>query len=264
MMSADFFKKLVLTSILILFLILSDKYLFNGRPHNFILSALSRPLTAVNEKIVQVSRYSKAFFDYSGVVGENKELRKKNAELTGQNSELETLKRENIVLRKQLGVTGRAEKKVIMAEIEAVNRNIVSTIIINKGSADGIKKGMVVVVGGNILVGTIDAVYPDNSSVVLADDPRSTISVRIGASSVIGSARGAQNGLGMVTIDFVTNKDKVNRGDMIVTSGLDNLPEGLPIASIDSVNLKGGSLFKEVKGKLIFNLSSGPNVFIIQ
>lgn len=212
----------------------------------------------------RLSNYSRGLFSFTKVVNENSALLEENAKLTGELAELQKIERENELLRKQLNLSPVTKNQFLLAKIISVTHNSISTIIIDKGSQNGIKKSMAVISSGNIFVGVVEEVFNNYSVVWLTDDPRLSISVRVNnGTEIIGSARGILGDFGKITLDSITNKDPVENGNLVVTSGLDYLPEGLAVAKIESVELKGGSLFKNVKAQIIFNISSGPDLFVI-
>jgi rod shape-determining protein MreC len=150
-----------------------------------------------------------------------------------------------------------------MVKIFSVERSGLSyTLLIDKGAKDGVQKSTAVVAGGNILAGVIGEVFYNSSRVILLNDMRSSISVRIGNSDIIGEAKGVSSDK-KIALDFVTNQDLVQEGDLVLSNGLDNLPESLILGHISKVELKGGSLFKKVEADIMFDLSMGPNLFVI-
>lgn len=175
----------------------------------------------------------------------------------------EVLERENALLRKQLEVQTRSSPDLMLAKIIFINRSaVVSSLRIDKGRADGIKDGMVVISGGNVLVGNVVDVTDHSAEVLLVDDPRSAISVRIHNSKILAESRGAFGNL--INLNLISQTEEIDTESLIVTSGLDHFPEGLIIGQVRSVERGESQLFKKVSGVMSFDVLNGPTLFIIK
>jgi rod shape-determining protein MreC len=239
-----------------------NRFVARGSISNFVYSVYRVPGSYVTRRFTQVGRYFKDLFSVAEIRPENDKLKNENIDLLEKTAEIDELRRENESLRNQLNVSSRKKHDLLIADAFGLERSgISSTMIIDKGSTDGVKESMAVVAGGNVLAGVVQEVFSGYSKVRLLDDPRSEISVRIGDSQVVGGAKGLV-GAG-IFLDFVTNKDLINVGDLIITSGIDKLPESLLVGKISDVDLRGGNLFKKVNANLLFNISMTQKVFVI-
>jgi rod shape-determining protein MreC len=90
-------------------------------------------------------------------------------------------------------------------------------VIINRGSNDGILRGMPVVTDQG-LVGRIDAVLADAARVQLITDPASLVNVRIQNAEEDATLRGSVTG--EVTLDQIPQDTALQQGDLVLTSGL--------------------------------------------
>lgn len=217
----------------------------------------------VTEKITYSYKYIISVFDKSDLIKTNDELVKKNYELISKLAEYDSLLKENESLKKQLGVPEKNDRKLTIAKIFSIDRSITQTMMIDKGEKDDLKKGMPVIYGGNVLIGVIDEVFESSSRVILIEDTRFSLSVKIGKNDVLASIKGVGIG-GLAKIELVTNEDEIAVGDLIVSSGLDNVPQSLIIGEIIKSELKGGNLFKDVESKIFYDFKMGPNVFVIK
>ena len=94
-------------------------------------------------------------------------------------------------MRRQLGITSRTPGLIGVAHVFNLQRNLlVSTLLIDQGKSEGVEVGMTVVAGGNILIGKITEVFEHSSRVMIADDPRAVISVRIIDTDLLVESRG--------------------------------------------------------------------------
>ena len=116
--------------------------------------------------------------------------------------------------------------------IERNNSYWFNYITINKGSNDGITKGMAVV-DSNGLVGAIDKVSLNTSmvSLITTDSDKNNLSVNINSFNKILSF--SDNNFIIKNID---NEDIINVGDKVYTSGLsDKFPSGILIGEISLI-----------------------------
>ena len=122
--------------------------------------------------------------------------------------------------------------------------NVDQTVRINRGSAAGIREDMTVISAAG-LIGRIVDVSSRNATVMLITDPEMSVGVRFSRSGEVAVSRG-QNAGAPLRLELVSLSTPVNRGDRIVTSGLDNsrFPPGLPVGIVQSV--RPGSVSQEV------------------
>jgi rod shape-determining protein MreC len=169
------------------------------------------------------------------------DLRTRNGELE---SELARLQSEVVSLR-EIGndytrlsallnyVTTRDDLEYIAADV--INRDTsrsLRTIIINKGTRDGIREGMAVITE-NGLVGRIINVSSTFSRVMLITSDDSFISARLSTSREEGSIHGQS--ATSLRMEMLPLNASVVQGDLVLTSGLGgNLPPDLVIGQVES------------------------------
>ncbi len=136
------------------------------------------------------------------------------------------------------------------------------TVIIDRGSSDGVFKGMAVVSGDGI-VGQILTVSPNYAKVLLAIAPSSAIDVLLQKSRV----RGILKGTGSLTfkLDYVLKTVDVKEGDFIVTAGYGGLfPTGLPVGVVSKVIKKRRGMFQEIEVKPAVDFLTLEDLLIIE
>jgi rod shape-determining protein MreC len=116
-------------------------------------------------------------------------------------------------------------------------------IIINRGSNDGIQRGMPVVTNEG-LVGRIDAVIADAARVQLVTDPISSVNVHLKNANtdavLVGSVTGD------VTLDLISQDATIDAGDLILTSGLGGgFPADLIVGQVVNVRKLPAELFQQ-------------------
>ena len=119
------------------------------------------------------------------------------------------------------------------------------TVIVDRGSNDGLTKGMPVVNGEGI-VGQVFAVSPNYSKVLLAISPSSAIDVLLQKTRVRGILKGT--GSLVYKLDYVLKKNDVQEGDHIVTVGYGGLfPTGMPVGVVSKVVRKRRGMFLNIE-----------------
>ncbi|MDD4601198.1 MAG: rod shape-determining protein MreC [Negativicutes bacterium] len=181
------------------------------------------------------------------VYRDNQTLKAENDQLRQNNLNVTEVMAENVRLRTMLDYKSRATQfDFVAAKVIARDPGTwTSTIIINKGSADGITKDMAVVTPQG-LVGDVTSVYNTTAKVQLILDQCSAVGalVQRPESRVAGIVEGnGANPQAPRMINIARDADII-KGDQIITSGFGGIyPKGLPIGQVmDVVNDKGGLL----------------------
>jgi rod shape-determining protein MreC len=185
-------------------------------------------------------------------VNELKKLRAKYNRVERQLSQFETverdiveLRRENKILRKQLGFSRTLRFGHIPAEVIGKDPgNIFSTIVIDKGSRDGVKKDMPIVAfqdGFQGLVGKVVVVSPHSSIVQPIVDPNCYVAARLQNLRYEGLVSGLGSATEQVKMDYVQKRarDEIKYGDLVITSGMNSIyPKGIYIGRVRSIGAK--------------------------
>ncbi|MEY3362340.1 MAG: hypothetical protein RL531_2059 [Actinomycetota bacterium] len=208
-----------------------------GPVRNAARDLLSPAQNAVEDLTRPIGDWWDGTFSAGELASENRALRREVGRLRGEVSASRAARRENERLRANQGlpfITGIAS---VPAEVVAASPgNFEDTIAIDRGSRDGIAIGMPVVAGEGV-VGRVSGVSRTRATIQLVTDPASGIGVRFVTSNTFAVALG-RAGSDQLRVDFVAPETPVARGEMLVTSGLQNAayPAGLPVASVTSVD----------------------------
>ena len=116
-------------------------------------------------------------------------------------------------------------------------------IIINRGSNDGVLRGMPVVTNQG-LIGRVDAVIADAARVQLITDPASAINVRLQNADtdavLVGSVTGD------LSLDMISQDATVEAGDVVLTSGLGGgYPPDLIVGQVLNIRKRDYELFQQ-------------------
>lgn len=194
------------------------------------------------------------YFYLKDIKEDNKKLRK----------EIFSLKQENDLFRKALeNLRGEKDMKeklssldqnILAARVISLDHsNVYKSVIINKGSIDGVEKNMVILDKYGHLVGrVIGPVSIKESRVQLITDPESGISVYSQSNRVQGIVSGDGRGRCVLKYILSTNEELKN-GDTLITSGFDGIfPSGIPVGEVVSV-VRTTSLFHDIRIKPYFD-----------
>lgn len=166
-------------------------------------------------------------------------LREYNEQLVQQYSQMEEYKQEAQRLQKLLDLKDTYQiegtgARVIGRSSEAWSQ----TVIINKGSDDGISTGQTVM-GTSGVVGQIVSTSSHTATVRLLTDPQSGAAAMVQSSRAEGILRGSL--VGLLYLEDLDADAEVNVGDVIVTSGLGgSYARGLIIGTVVKVDAQQG------------------------
>jgi rod shape-determining protein MreC len=193
------------------------------------------------------------FFNWFGdTAGSIRQLREARQELDNARGRLQDmdritreileLRRQNAALKDQLDFGRTLAPERIAAEVIARDTdNLFSTLTINKGSRQGVTRGMpVVAYQGDLegLVGKVVLVGPGSAQILPLYDPQCMVSARVDSTRDEGLIQGEGKDRGTVVMSYVKKiaKDKISYGDLVVTSGLGGLyPKGINIGRIRDI-----------------------------
>jgi rod shape-determining protein MreC len=141
-----------------------------------------------------------------------------------------------------------------------------STIVINRGTDDGLTKDMPVVTPKG-LVGHVVSVYGKSAKVMLILDPRSAVGglVQRPESRVTGIVVGQAHNTTVPRMINLARESDVIQDDKIITSGLGGIfPKGILIGEVVEVKNEEGGLLKFAEIKPAVDFSKMEEVFVIR
>ncbi len=134
-------------------------------------------------------------------------------------------------------------------------------IFIDKGSDDGLSRGMPVVTAQG-LVGRVDAVIANAARVQLINDPASSVNVQLAASRTEAMLQGSLTG--DVTLEMVAQDAELKPGDVILTSALGgNYPANILVGQVASVRKLETALFQSASVQPSVNFSLLRSVLVV-
>jgi rod shape-determining protein MreC len=205
---------------------------FAFRPVQVAVDGVARNVSSIFTTIAEIDR-----------------LRQENAALRAENEQLEALSRSATELRRENELlTGLLQLRnglqfetravtVIARESSEARR----ALVIDRGTADGIKVGQIVVTAGHALVGRVVEVGSNFAHVVLISDSTSTVVGQLLSTASTGVVEGQLGGaLVMEDVDVAT---EVTLGEEVFTAGIElgggirsPYPKGLLIGQVVDVD----------------------------
>jgi rod shape-determining protein MreC len=197
-------------------------------------------------------------------------LRQRNTELEAEVAELQA---QVIQLQQQVGQT---EMLAALVDFERANPEnqyqgavvigrdpspFLQYVIINRGSNDGILRGMPVVTNQG-LVGRVDAVIADAARVQLITDPAAKVNVHLQNAeedaSLVGSVTGD------LILELIPQDAIVQRGDLVLTSGLGGgYPPNLIVGQVVNPRSRDFDLFQQATVQPVVDFNQLQIVLVI-
>lgn len=206
-----------------------------GMVRGAAMSVLSPFRSAAEWAFSPVSGVWNGVFGYDDLEAENAELRRELAELEGAELREASARAELESLLRDLEIDfGNDIERVTARVVAGPATAFEATVTIDKGSDHGIAEGMAVVTAAG-LVGRVESVSANESIVVLLDDPRMHVSVRIVSNQALGMVEG--RGADQLPELAVSGDVELAVGDILHTSGLARtlFPPGVPVGRVVSV-----------------------------
>jgi rod shape-determining protein MreC len=195
-------------------------------------------------------------------------LRQRNAELEGEVAELQA---QVIQLQQEVGQTQVLAALVDFIRVRPENEYAAAAVIgrdpspflhyviINRGSNEGILRGMPVV-SSQGLIGRVDAVIADAARVQLITDPASSVNVRLQNAETEASLVGSVTG--DLELELIPQDIDVQRGDLVLTSGLGGgYPPDLIVGQVVNVRLR--DLFQQATVQPVVDFNRLEIVLVI-
>ena len=251
----------LLTAILVLTISMADRKEFTVL-HKFGLEVIGPFQTAISK----VSNYSgsirQKYVDLLSVREENEQLRQELLQYRTANIEYREALATNVRLQKLLELKESLPPPTLTAEIVGKDPSLwFRTLTINRGSSDGVQKGMPVVTVEGV-VGQILTSSPNYSKVLLATDPNSAVDVITQKTRVHGIVKGL--GRDAFGLNYVLKSAVVEKGDFVLTSGLGGVfPKGLMVGSVLEITNSRRGMFQKIEIEPAVDFSQLEHLIII-
>ncbi len=265
-------RDLTFTFLLIMSLIL---IVFSNR--NVVIKPKEMGQTLFSVFQMGMHRLSNWFSDTWNSINELKKLqedleqaRSKIIEYERVSRDVAELRRDNERLREQLQFSRRLPFQQVPAEVIARDPgNEFSTLMINKGSKHGVRRGMPVIAlqeGFQGLVGKIVQVGLASAIVKPITDPTSYVAARLQSSRYDGLINGRQLYSGSLMMRYVKKLavNDIQYGEPVITSGMGRLfPPGIHIGRVREIQAKNYEASLGIEIEPIIDFSKLEYVFVL-
>jgi rod shape-determining protein MreC len=214
---------------------------------------------------LSVKSVSDAWLRYIFLVGleqDNRDLKKKIDQLKAELILYQEGYLESQRLKKLLSLRGSYNYHFISAHVIGREPAALSrTIMINKGSAHGLKMGMPVIAPPG-LVGRLTDVSWHASKVLLFIDESSNIDAILQRTRTQGIIGGA--GSEGCILKYISKNQDVNEGEVVVSSGIGGVfPKGLLIGVVSRVDKQDAGLFLKINITPFVDFSKIEEVLVL-
>lgn len=195
------------------------------------LAPLEGALTTVS---LQYDRMVSVLGDVSSLRAENQRLRAADEALRQQVVQFNAAAKENATLRQDLDFERSYGHRMVAAQVIGRGPDGFSrTLTIDRGTADGVRSGMVVATGAGLL-GRIREAGPHAAVVQTLGDPQSRVDVYLSKSGLQGIVSGGSGTLSLVVQH--SPGASASTGEWALTSGIGSqYPRGLVVGEIASL-----------------------------
>ncbi len=185
------------------------------------------------------------YFNLVSTAEENEALRLEVAQLREQLNGYNELKLLDGRMRDLLSFKEAKARNMVAAEVTGKDASPwYRTLIIDKGTEDGVVKGQPVVVPDGIVGQVIEASHR-YAKVLLVTDRNSSVDALVQDTRSRGVLKGG--GSGECHFAYANRNDTITAGQRIVSSGLDGVfPKGFFIGTVSKVNKGVAGIFQEV------------------
>lgn len=227
-----------------------------------ILAPLESGATTVFNKIGGITGY---FTGYGALVKERDGLQEEVAALRQENDLLKDEQLENVRLKKLLVMKEGMAQQWQMIAANVIGRDLNNwyhSILIDRGSGDGLKKDMVVI-NYDGLVGRIIALSQNSAEVLLLPGREGAVGalVQISRTSGIIEGTGSEGYLRMV---HLPHDAEVRENQIVLTSGLGGVfPAGLRIGFITEIMVEPNGLMKQAQVKPFVDFEHLEEVLVL-
>jgi rod shape-determining protein MreC len=211
-----------------------------------ILEMAAPLVSAINVPVEKVSTVWKRYLFLVGLEEENRRLTKENALLANEllryrEGYLESIRLEKLIkLKEVLNYPSIAAR--VIAKSQAA---LIKTILIDKGTADGMKIGFPVVTERGVVGRIIESSWHSSRILLLIDE-----SSKIDAALLEGRNQGILQGAGSgaCILKYVPKAETIKMGDIVISSGLSGVfPKGLFLGVVTVVDKNDPGLFQKVQ-----------------
>ncbi len=239
--------KVVIFSIIAISLLIADSRLHTLAMIRQVVGTVLYPLQRLalmpRDAAYGVGDY---FSSLNRIETENDRLKRQQLVNAQTLQQAQLLSAENAQLRKLLGASEQLPVKSLLSEILYDARDAFTRkIVLDRGTRHGVALGQPVIDDTGV-VGQVTRVFPFTSEATLLTDKDQAIPVQVVRSGLRSVAYGRGQS-GVLDLRFMAANADIQKGDMLVTSGIDGVyPAGLAVARVLQVEHKSSDAFAQI------------------
>lgn len=224
-----------------------------------VLSPFQRQITNFVQSVKGIWNH---YFFLVFTAEENQRLKIELGRQTAALNRFAEIELANDRLRRLLGFEATISRKMVAARVVGKDPSAWSkTIIVDKGTANGVQRGAPVVVSEGIVGVVVDASVRF-AKVLLLVDPNSAVDALVQKTRARGIVKGG--GAGYLIFDYVLRKHDIRVGDTVVSSGLDGVfPKGFRVGRVSEVVKLNAGIFQKVSVTPYVDYEILEEVFIL-
>lgn len=221
--------------------------------HNYPPYALRRIVLVViaplQDGLTHTIRFAKNvwghYFFLVSAAKENENLKKSLSHFIQKNNEYHEIELSNNRLRKLFDFRQNIAGEVLAAEVIGMDPSSwYRTIIIDKGKAEGVKRGLPVIIPEGVVGQVIDTAE-HYSKILLIIDQNSAVDALVQRNRARGIIKGISSD--QCIFKYVLQRYDIVIGDSVIASGLDGVfPKGLRIGYVTEKTEGNSGLFQEI------------------
>ena len=228
-----------------------------------VLKVVSTPFNFVHDKLDEMAEKNNLYKKY-------KELKNKEDQVDSVIAQNENLQNEIDKLKESLDLKTVLSDKVYL-NATVVSRNIgywYDEITIDKGSKNGIEKGMAVIIPDG-LIGQITKVSNYSSTVKLLSNEnmndKISVKIKVGDGYVYGLISMYDSKTNTYTVEGISENVDIEKGADVVTTGMGTIfPSGLMVGTAQKVTTDNFDLSKVVEVKASVNFDDLDYVTVLK
>ncbi len=235
-----------------------------------VISAVTMPFQKAYDGIQGgVSRLWAGFTELTEVREELQKTLGRLQKYEAMNEEMSEIKRENARLRNLIGMKERIEFDSIPASIISKDPdNWFRTIIINRGTIDGVMENMPVIAfqgGQKAVVGKIIEARRSISRIAPIISPDVKIGVKLQDARFPGLLYGYSGNSNLCKMDYISRAAFIKFNDVVITSGQGGVfPAGLVVGTVLKSYALESSSFQRAIVKPVIDYDLVEDVFVIK
>lgn len=253
---------LAIVAAALVLLVFLNRYALDDRLSGWISASQVPWAGTLFEKLSVLGDLAQAVGNYRTVALDTDALARERERRVHLEALLRAVQEENELLQRSLGIQERLSRPVVPARVfSSLRTPLGHTLMVDRGSAQGITAGDIVATVSGVLVGQVSTVFSDTAAVRLLTDPGFEVTAKIAGTETTGLARGT--GGETISLEFIVQADQVHENDAVVTSGDDRFPPALVIGSVERVQAGQSQLFKDVSVRpTVHDFRFGPVAII--